>query len=81
MSSNALSVSNCSRKSKFSVFLPKVSRHTVAVRSSVGRAFHALSIGTKIDDLERPMCEIQSHLFLKCRQNGEIQLSNDSDAM
>jgi len=25
--------------------------------------------------------EIQRHWFLKCRKNGEIQLTNDSDAM
>ena len=40
-----------------------------------------LSIGTKIDDLERPLSEIQGHLFLKCGKNGEIQLSNNSDTM
>ena len=31
----------------------------------------------KIDDLERPLSEIQGHLFLKCRKNCEIQLSKD----
>jgi len=40
----------------------------------------AFSIGIKIDDLEWPLSEIQGHLFLKRRKNGEIQLSNDSDA-
>ena len=32
-------------------------------------------------DTERPRIEIQGHLFLKCHKNGEIQHSNDSDAM
>jgi len=27
------------------------------------------------------LSEIQGQLFLKCRKNSEIQLSNDSDAM
>jgi len=42
---------------------------------------NALSIGTKIDDIGWPLSEIQGHWFRKCRQNGEIQLSNDSDAI
>jgi len=41
---------------------------------------YALSICTKIDDLEWPLSEIRGR-FLKCRKNGATQLSNDSDAM
>jgi len=40
-----------------------------------------VSINTKIDDLESPLNDIQGHLFFKWRKNGEIQLSNHSDAM
>jgi len=40
-----------------------------------------LTIGTKIDDLEWPLSEIQGRWFLKCRKNGEIQLNNDSNAI
>jgi len=39
------------------------------------------SIAAKMYDLEWPLSEIQGHWFLKCCKNGEIQLSNDSDAM
>ena len=42
MSSNAPSVTAL-EQTGFQVFLPKVSRHTVAVRSSVGRVFHVKS--------------------------------------
>jgi len=39
---------------------------------------YALSIAAKMYDFEWPLREIQGHWFLKCRKNGEIQLSNDS---
>jgi len=43
---------------------------------------HGLSIAAiKSYDLEWPLSEIQDHWFLKFRKPGEIQLSNDSDAM
>ena len=45
---------------------------------------HGLSIAAEMYDLEWSLREIQGHWFLKCRKrlkNGEIQLSNDSDAM
>jgi len=56
-------------------------RATVQRIASHGKNVYVFSIGTKIDDLEWPLSEIQGHWFLKCRKNGEIQLSNDSDAM
>jgi len=43
-----------------------------------------LSIAAKMYDLESvewSLSEILGHWFLKCRKNGEIRLSNDSDAM
>jgi len=42
---------------------------------------HGLSIAAKMYDLEWPLSEIQGRWFIKCRKNGEIQPSNDSDAM
>ena len=45
------------------------------------KVVHGRSIAAKMDDLEWPLREIQGHWFLKCRKNGEIQLSNDYDAM
>ena len=45
------------------------------------KVVHWLPIAAKTYDLEWPLNEIQDHWFLKCRKNGEIQLSNDSDAM
>jgi len=39
------------------------------------------SIAAKMNDLEWPLIQIQGHWFHKCRKNGEIQLSNDSDVM
>jgi len=45
------------------------------------KVVHGLLIAAEMYDLEWPLREIQGHLFLKCRKNGEIQLSNDSDAM
>ena len=42
---------------------------------TTNRNMYALSICTKIDDLEWPLGEIQGHRFLKCRKNFEIQLS------
>ena len=45
------------------------------------KVVHGLSIAAKVHDLEWPLREIQGHWFLKYRKNGEIQLSNDSDAM
>jgi len=42
---------------------------------------HELSIAAKVYDLEWPLRAIEGHWFLKCHKNGEIQLSNDSDAM
>ena len=45
------------------------------------KVVHGLSIAAKVYDLEWPLREIQGHWFLKYRKNGEIQLSNDSDAM
>jgi len=45
------------------------------------KVVHGHSIAAKMYDLEWPLSEIQGHLFLKCRKNSEIQLSNDSDAV
>jgi len=45
------------------------------------KVVHGLSIAAKIYDLEWPLSEIQGRRFIKCRKNGEIQLSNDFDAM
>jgi len=44
---------------------------------------YALSVGTKIDDLEWPLSKIQGHWFLKCRKMAKYSLvmTNDSDAM
>jgi len=45
------------------------------------KVVHWLSIAEKMCYLEWPLREIQGHWFLKCHKNGEIQLSNDSDAI
>jgi len=45
------------------------------------KVVHGLSIAAKMYDLEWPLREIQSHWFLKCRKNGEMQLSKYSNAM
>jgi len=45
------------------------------------KGVHALSIAAKTYDLEWPLGEIQVHWFLKYRENGEIQLSDDYNAM
>ena len=45
------------------------------------KVVQGLSIAAKMYDLEWPLSKIQGHWFLICRKNGEIQLSNDSDAM
>jgi len=51
---------------------------TVEYRAKV---VHGLSIAAKMYDLEWPLSEIQGHWFLKWHKSGEMQLSNDSDAM
>jgi len=38
-------------------------------------------MAAKMYDLEWPLHEIQGHLLLKCCKNGEMELSNDFDAM
>jgi len=47
------------------------------------KVVHRLSIAHKMYDLEWPVREIKGHWFLKCRKNGEVQLSysNDTDVM
>jgi len=45
------------------------------------KVVHGLSIAAKVYDLEWPLREIKGRWFLKCRKNGEIQLSNDTAAM
>ena len=45
------------------------------------KVVHGLSIAAEMYDLEWPLREIQGHWFLKRRKNGEIQLSNDFEAM
>ena len=45
------------------------------------KVVHGLLIAAKVYDLEWPLRDIQGHWFLKCRKNGEMQLSNESDAM
>ena len=42
---------------------------------------HWLSIAAKMYDLEWPLREIHGHWFHKCSKNGEMQLSNDFDAI
>ena len=59
---------------------------TVEVRAKLTinglyKVLYGLSIAVKMYDLEWPLREIRGHWFLKCRKNGEIQLSNNSDAM
>jgi len=46
--------------------------------TAIYKVVHGLSIAVKMYDVEWLLSEIQAHLFLKCRKNGEIQLSNDS---
>jgi len=49
--------------------------------NSLYKVVQGLLIAAEIYDLEQPLSEIQGHWFLKRRKNGEIELSNDSDAM
>jgi len=49
--------------------------------NSLHKVLHGLSIAAKIYDPEWPLSDIQGHWFLKCRKNGEIRISNDSDTM
>ena len=39
------------------------------------KVVHGLSIASKVYDLEWPLRKVQSHWFLKCGKNGEIQIS------
>jgi len=39
------------------------------------KVVYGLSIAAEMHDLEWPLHEIQGHWFLKCRKNGEIQLT------
>jgi len=55
-------------------------RATVTI-NGLYKVVHGLSIAAKMYDPEWPLSEIQGQWFLKCRENGEIQFSNDSDAM
>jgi len=45
------------------------------------KVVHGLSIAAEMYDLEWPVREIQGNWFRKCRKNGEMQFSNDSNAM
>jgi len=45
------------------------------------KVVHWLSIAAKMYDLVWSLRQIQGRRFFKCRENSEIQLSNDSDAI